>query len=155
MKLIVFNILLPISWFLVIPNTYQKRCFPNDINTINIITLIIHHCKALVLAVLQRALFKSNEFSILNHQNSKVRYPLGSGSTPQELHTPPPPLCTRGAVSSRHQTRLAPRHLVIPPDDQVNAVIGGRPPGINITTFPLHLNAPWLEIEIDRYRRNL
>ena len=49
-----------------------KQSFLNYFITINIILLIMHHCRPLIVKVLKGVLFELNKFSILNIHSVKL-----------------------------------------------------------------------------------
>jgi hypothetical protein len=58
---------------LKVPQKVLKKHFYNDIKTINIIILIMHHCGLLVSNALQWVPFKENQFNKLNSYFVKFR----------------------------------------------------------------------------------
>jgi hypothetical protein len=85
-----FNIPYLFCCVLEVPKKRVKQFLFNNINVINIIILIIHHCRSLVSNILQRAIRPRIEFNILNLKSSRSLYPpkgsSGSCHAPDRIH---------------------------------------------------------------------
>jgi hypothetical protein len=67
-----FSILLPFTHVLRVSKKRARQSFLNYFITINIILLIMHHCRPLIVKALKGVLFELNEFSILNSHSVKL-----------------------------------------------------------------------------------
>lgn len=105
-----FSIVLPNASNMSEGNIIRNQCFLNDINTINIITLIDTSCRSLVLAHLQRGHYQSTLFSILNKQISMF-HKSSQGCIP-----PPPGVRVAWEGSASYGQGQAP-----PPQDRSDA----------------------------------